>query len=171
MKVNFGGVCAGRPGRKDTLLHALSAVRIPRAGCVLLVSLNPRGQRMKGVNELSLGDLPSALREKAAELRADFGAEQQAKAMEWCADLIEQTLDGHEEEALPFTEAVIESGYSHAHMLKLHRDGKMPMEPDGTVLRRYMPRKPGHGVVASNGSRVASSKTQLARAVAGGADA
>ena len=114
----------------------------------------------------SLGDLPNALREKAAELRNDFGAEGQARSMEWCADLIEEALDGHEEEALTLTEAVIESSYTRAHLLKLNREGKMPMEPDGTVLRRYVPRKPGHGVVASNGSRVASSRLQLARAVA-----
>ena len=115
----------------------------------------------------SLGDLPSVLRKKAAELRDDFGAEGRAKAVEWCADLVEQALEGHEEEALTITEASIESGYTRPHLLKLHRDGKMPMEPDGTVLRRYMPRKPGHGVVASNGSRAASSRLQLARTVAG----
>ena len=116
----------------------------------------------------SLGDLPSALREKAAELRDDFGAEEQAKAMEWCAGLVEQALTRHEEEALTITEASIESGYTRQHLLKLHRDGKMPMEPDGTVRRRYMPRKPGHGVVASNGSGAPSSRVQLARAVAEG---
>ena len=126
------------------------------------------GLRMKAVNKLSLGDLPSALREKAAELRDDFGAEGRAKAVEWCADLVEQALTGHDEEALTITEAVIESGYTRAHLMKLHRDGKMPMERDGTVLRRYMPRKPGHGVVASNGSRAASSRLQLARTVAEG---
>ena len=123
---------------------------------------------MKGLKRLSLGDVPSVLREKAAELRDDFGAEGRAKAVEWCADLVEQALTGHDEEALTITEAVIESGYTRAHLMKLHRDGKMPMERDGTVLRRHMPRKPGHGVVASNGSRVASSRLQLARAVAEG---
>ena len=107
-------------------------------------------------------------REKAAELRDDFGAEGQAKAMEWCADLVEQALEGHEGEALTITEAVTESGYTRAHLRKMHRDGKMPMEPDGTVLRRHVPRKPGHGVVASNGSPAASSRLQLARAVAEG---
>ena len=81
-------------------------------------------------------------------------------------DLIEQTLDGHEDGTLTIAEAVIESGYTRAHLLKMHREGKMPIAPDGTVLRRYMPRKPGHGVVASNGSRAASSRLQLARAVA-----
>ena len=88
--------------------------------------------------------------------------------MEWCADLVEQALVGHEEEALTITEASAESGYTRAHLLKLHRDGKMPMEADGTVLRRHIPRKPGRGVVASNGSRVASSRLQLARTVAEG---
>ena len=121
---------------------------------------------MKAVHKFSLCDLSSTFREKAAELRNDFAAEGQAKAMEWCADLIEEALDGHDGEALKFTDAVIESGYTHAHMLKLRRDGKLLMEPDGTVLRRHIPRKPGHGVVASNGSRVASSRLQLARAVA-----
>ncbi len=125
---------------------------------------------MRSVSTLSIGDLPNSFRQKAADLR-DFGAEEQAKAVERCADLVEEALDGHADEALPFAEAAVESGYTRAHLLKLRREGKMPMEPDGTVLRRYIPRKPGHGVVANNVGEVASSRSQLARAVAGGADA
>jgi hypothetical protein len=126
---------------------------------------------MKAVNRLPLGDLPGSMREKAAELRDDFGAEGRARAVEWCADLVQEALDGHADEELTLAEATTESGYTRAHLLRLHRDEKMPMAANGTVLRRHIPRKPGHGVVANNVREVASSRSQLARAVAGGADA
>ncbi len=127
--------------------------------------------RVRRMTVAPLSNLPAVLREKATEFR-NFGVEGSAKTIEWCADQVEQALQGHEQEALTITEASIESGYTSGTLRRLHRHGKMPMEANGTVLRKHLPRKPGHGVVASTGGHAASSRSQLACAVAeGGSDA
>ena len=116
---------------------------------------------------MTLADLPGTFRCKAAVLRLDGGADQPAVAWERAAELVEQALRGHSDEALTMDEAELESGYTRAHLRRLNREGKMPIEDDGTVLRRHLPKKPG-SAVASRPSEVSSSQVQLARAVADG---
>ena len=62
---------------------------------------------------------------------------------------------------------MLESGYTWSHLKRLAREGKTIIEPDGTILRKNLPRKPGHGV-ANKAKAKRSSKEQLARAVANG---
>ena len=116
---------------------------------------------------MTLAELPRLFRDTAATLRLDGGADQPAVAWERAAALVEEALKGHLNEALSMDEAALESGYTRSHLRRLNREGKMPIEPDGTVLRRYLPKKPG-SAGASTPLEVSFSRTQLARAVAGG---
>ena len=118
----------------------------------------------------TLADLPASFRERATFLRTNAAAEQAATAWDKAAIELEAALKGHAEERLTLSEVAIESGFTLDHLRRLHRDGKLPMTDGGQVLRRHVPKKPGHGV-AENEDEGPSSKTQLARAVAGGADA
>lgn len=116
---------------------------------------------------LPLADLPGAFRNKASALRRDGGADQPAVAWERAAALVEEALTAHLNEPLTMEEAVIESGYTRSHLRRLSREGKMPIEPDGTVVRRHLPKKPGSSVARAP-LEVSSSRKQLAQAVAGG---
>ena len=116
---------------------------------------------------MTLAHLPGLFREKAATLRLEGGADPPAVAWDRAAELVEQALHGHSHEALPMDQAVIESGYTLASLRRLNREGKMPIGDDGTVLRRHLPKKPGHGI-AVDLLRAPSSRVQLARTVAGG---
>ena len=100
-------------------------------------------------------------------MRLDGGADQPAVAWGRATELVEEALRGHSEEALTMDEAELESGYTRPHLRRLNREGKMPIQVDGTVLRRHLPKKPG-SAVASRPSEVSSSRVQLARAVAHG---
>ena len=119
------------------------------------------------VTSPALGELPSVFRQKAAMLRIDGGADQPAVAWERAAEEVERALSGHLDEPLTIEEAAFESDYTPRHLRRLSREGKMPIEPDGTVLRRYLPKKPGAGVAGAL-SGAPSSRVQLARAVADG---
>jgi hypothetical protein len=119
--------------------------------------------------------LPSEFRDRASVLR-DYGAAvQAAHAWEQAAELLEEALREAQLEALTIREAAQESGYSASHLRRLIREGDIPdsgTEATGPrILRRDLPRKPGYRV-ASTLTPGASSRVQLARAVAeGGTDA
>jgi len=116
---------------------------------------------------MSLTDLPAEFRETATSLRRDGGAEQPAIAWERAAQRLEEELTGHLEERLSLPEAATESGYTVSHIRRLIREGTIPVEEDGTVLRRHLPKKPGHSI-APDVPEGPSSRVQLARAVADG---
>ena len=116
---------------------------------------------------MTLADLPGLFREKATTLRLDGGADQPAVAWERAAALVERALRGHLDERLSLQDAATESGYTPRHLKRLNRGGKMPIQDDGCVLRRHLPRKPGADV-ADGMPEVSSSRVQLARAVADG---
>ena len=115
-----------------------------------------------------LAELPTNFRKRATFLRENAAAVQAATAWEKAAIEVEAALEGHAYERLTLAEVAIKSGFTLGHLRRLHRAGKLPMTEDGCVLRRHVPKKPGHGV-AENEDEGPSSKTQLARAVAGGA--
>ena len=121
---------------------------------------------VREVRVTHLADLPARFRETAETLRRDGGADQPAVAWERAAELTEESLRGHLDEPLTIEEAALESGYTPRHLRRLGREGKMPIDDDGLVLRRHLPKKPGCGIAASH-SDVPSSRVQLARAVAG----
>lgn len=117
-----------------------------------------------------LSELPALFREKAARLREDAAAEQPAHAWERAADLMEIALQGSAMELLTLDEAEVESGYTRRHLLRLIREGVIPSaSPAGAplILRAHLPRKPGYSVACAP-AQVASSRAQLARAVANG---
>ena len=116
---------------------------------------------------MSLGNLPSEFRDRADSLRIYGGADQPAIAWERAAQRIEEELTGHLEERLSLGEAATESGYTVSHIRRLIRECTIPVEEDGTVLRRHLPKKPGHGI-AADVPETPSSRVQLARAVADG---
>ena len=114
-----------------------------------------------------LGDLPEVFRTRAGMLRRYGGAEGTVLAWDTAAKEVEMALAGHAEERLNLQEAATESGYTSKHLRRLVREGKLPCEPDGTILRRHVPIKPGSGI-ANGTSPALTSRSQLARAVAGG---
>src|SRR5207245_6873324 len=66
------------------------------------------------------------MRSKAAELRNSFGDEERARAIEWAASLVERALQEHAEERLTLAEASARSAYSHDHLARLIREGRLP---------------------------------------------
>ena len=115
----------------------------------------------------ALLDLPTMFRERAALLREYGSAEGAATAWEKAATEVESALRAHGLEALTLREATPECGYGVDHLRRLIRDGTIPNagnDREYRVLRRHLPKKPGH-TVASAHPHVASSRTQAARAV------
>ncbi len=114
-----------------------------------------------------LADLPAEFRHRAAFVRENAAAEQAATAWERAAIELEAALRAHVLEALTLREASLECGYSVDHLRRLIRDATIPNAGDQReyrVLRRDIPKKPGHRVAASRPQAV-SSRTQAARAV------
>lgn len=76
------------------------------------------------------------IRARAGELRAAFGAETLARALEWAADRIERALTLTAGELLSLPEAAKRSGYSEGHLARLVREGRIPdMRPPGSKGR------------------------------------
>lgn len=67
-----------------------------------------------------------AVRTKADELRADFGDEARARALEWAASQVEHALRDRADEELTLAEASLRSGYSQDHLARLVREGRIP---------------------------------------------
>ena len=113
-----------------------------------------------------IGRLSTRWRGEAALFRRR-GLHQAAELVESLAEDLEAAMRESELAALTLTGAAAQSGYTIRHLKRLAREGKLPIRDDGTVLRRELPRKPGSSV-ASDLPEVASSRMQLARAVAEG---
>ena len=99
-------------------------------------------------------DLPSYFRDKAEELRSDFAAEGRARAVEWCADKIQEALETGWSEELSLKDAEAESGYSRSHLRRMLREGTLinvGTERHPRITRGSLPRKPGHGGVSWTG--------------------
>ena len=95
-------------------------------------------------------DLGPEWRAKAAELR-QFGADEQAKTLEWCATRVEEVLRQEDDALLTLLEAADESGYSAEHLGRLVRDGKVPNagRPSAPrIARRDLPIKATQGDAA-----------------------
>ena len=73
---------------------------------------------------MTLAELPTNFRERAAFLRENAAAEQAATAWEKAAIELESALRGHELEALTLRAAAPECGYSVAHLRRLIRAGR-----------------------------------------------
>lgn len=95
---------------------------------------------------MTLPELPLRWRQKADALRPYIPAV--AQAFEEAAAELEASLETEGKVPLTVRQAAKESGYTAVHLRRLIADGTVPSEPDGTVLRCNLPRKPGHGLVA-----------------------
>ncbi len=115
-------------------------------------------------------DLPAAFKEVASIAREYMADERAAAIWERAAEMVEESLRRSGLERLKLPQAALESGYTKDHLRRLIDDGKIPnaSAADGSkaILRKDLPRKPGHGLAAVR-PLVPSSRVQAARAVAG----
>ena len=119
---------------------------------------------------MKLAKLPTHFRETAEFLREKASAEQAACAWEKAAVEVEKSLRESLLEPLTLEIAGLESGYSRSHLRRLVRQGVVPScgtESEPRILRRDLPRKPGHGVRQGRRSELFC-RTQAARAIATG---
>ena len=123
------------------------------------------------MDPIDIDALPGSFRETAKYLREHAASEQAACAWEKAAEKLEGALGDARTEALKLEEAEAESGYSRSHLRRLIRDGIVPnagTENRPKILRKDLPKKPGHGVRQRQNQGV-SSKTQVAtRVIQGG---
>ncbi len=115
-------------------------------------------------------DLPAAFKEVAAIAR-EYAADERAAAIwERAAEMVEESLRRSGLELLTLPQAEAESGYSRDHLRRLIDEGTIPdasaVDGSRSILRKDLPRKPGHGVAHAHPT-VPSSRLQAARAVAG----
>ncbi len=115
-------------------------------------------------------DLPAAFKAIASDAREYTADERAAAIWERAAEMVEESLRRSGLERLTLPQAAAESGYSRDHLRRLIDEGTIPnaSAADGSkaILRKDLPKKPGHGVAAVRPT-VASSRLQAARAVAG----
>ena len=89
-------------------------------------------------------DLPQAWRSEAGHLR-ELGAEAQARALEWCAEELEQAQREEQLEELTLQEAADASGFSYSAIQKMVSNGELTNvgEKGSPRIRRGdLPRKP-----------------------------
>ena len=126
--------------------------------------------RQKHPLEAMADELATAWAATAAVLRR-HAAEGAAIAYEESARQLRARVAEYLDEALAPDLAGEESGYTGFHITRLIAEGKVPNAGSGdrpAVLRRNLPRKPGHGVVGSDRLSVLRSRDQVVRAIAEG---
>ena len=115
-------------------------------------------------------DLPATFKAIASDAREYMADERAAAIWERAAEMVEQSLRRSGLELLTLQQAAAESGYSRDHLRRLIDEGTIPnasgAEGSRAILRKNLPKKPGHGVAAVRPTG-ASSRVQAARAVAG----
>ena len=114
-------------------------------------------------------DLPAEWRDQAEGLR-QFGADAQAKAVDRCADHLEEVLRQEGDALLTLPEAAEESGYSSDHIGRLIREGRIPNagRPGAPrIARRDLPLKATEGDAAvPQDSRISdTSNAQIVRSI------
>jgi hypothetical protein len=86
---------------------------------------------------------------KAKEFREAFGAEPQARSLEWAATRIELALRDESDQLLTLLEAATLSGYHPDSLARMVRDGQIPdLRPPNSkgmirIRRGDLPIKPG----------------------------
>jgi hypothetical protein len=139
------------PRREERLVRVRGISCLGEKGC-------PPQHRLVTLELMSPTDLPDSWRETAASLRR-FGAEQQARALETCADELTRALQSSDDELLSLRRAADESGYSVDHLGRLLRDGKLTnagRRSKPLIRRRELPKKPENGSARGAKSAVTS---------------
>ena len=86
---------------------------------------------------------------KAKEFREAFGAEPQARSLEWAAMQVERALRDESDQLLTITQAAELSGYHPDSLARMVRDGQIPdLRPANSkgpirIRRGDLPIKPG----------------------------
>lgn len=114
-------------------------------------------------------DLPAEWRAQAEGLR-EFGADAQAKALDRCANRLEEALRQEGDALLTLPEAAEESGYSSDHIGRLIREGRIPNagRPGAPrIARRDLPLKAtqGHSAVPQHNRISDTSNAQIVQSI------
>ena len=114
-------------------------------------------------------ELANSFRETARYLREHAASEQAACVWEKAAQRVEEALEGTNREPLTLDQAELESGYTRGHLRRLIREDRIQnsgTESNPRILRRDLPKKPGHGVREALGPKLFS-RVQAVRAMDG----
>ena len=114
-------------------------------------------------------DLPAEWRTQAERLR-EYGADAQAKAVDRCANRLEEALGQEGDALLTLPEAAEESGYSSDHLGRLVREDKIPNagRPGAPLIaRRDLPIKatPGDAAVPHRNRISDTTNAQIVRSI------
>jgi len=107
-------------------------------GCVFL-----------GTNRSAVHQAVTDILAKAKEFREAFGAEPQARSLEWAALQVERALRDESEQLLTLPQAAELSGYHPDSLARMVRDGQIPdLRPPNSkgmirIRRADLPIKPG----------------------------
>ena len=107
-------------------------------GCVFL-----------GTNRSAIHQAIADILDKAKEFREAFGAEPQARSLEWAALQVERALRDESEQLLTLAQAAELSGYHPDSLARMVRDGQIPdRRPPNSkgmirIRRGDLPIKPG----------------------------
>ena len=139
--------------------------------CLLASCRSVVTARWRAEEPCSLVSLPSVFLEKAQELREEFGAEGQAKGVEWCLKHLERALQEQNNRLLNLQKAAELSGYTPDSLGRMVRGGKIPNagRPGSPKIRLKDVPKKANGA-ASDVAEVASrceitSATAIVRSV------
>jgi hypothetical protein len=102
-----------------------------------------------GTNRTAVHQAVADIRAKAKEFREAFGAEPQARSLEWAATRIELSLRDESDQQLTLAQAAEISGYNPDSLARMVREGKIPdLRPPNSngmirIRRGDLPIKPG----------------------------
>ena len=107
------------------------------------------GVSFLGTNRSAIHQAIADILTKAKEFREAFGAEPQARSLEWAAARLEQALRDESDQLLTLPQAAEFSGYHPDSLARMVRDGQIPdlRLPNSTgmirIRRGDLPIKPG----------------------------
>jgi len=107
------------------------------------------GVSFLGTNRSAIHQAVAEILAKAKEFREAFGAEPQARSLEWAALQVERALRDESEQLLTLTQAAELSGYHPDSLARMVRDGQIPdLRPPNSkgrirIRRADLPIKPG----------------------------
>ena len=107
------------------------------------------GVSFLGTNRSAIHQAVADILAKAKEFREAFGAELQARALEWAALQVERALRDESEQLLTLPQAAELSGYHPDSLARMVRDGQIPdLRPPNSkamirIRRADLPIKPG----------------------------
>ena len=107
------------------------------------------GVSFLGTNRSAIHQAIADILTKAKEFREAFGAEPQARSLEWAALQVERALRDESEQLLTLAQAAELSGYHPDSLARMVRDGQIPdLRPPNSkgmirIRRADLPIKPG----------------------------